>query len=46
MVTKRQVRPGKNIAAPVLPDLQGKGPVGKEAFLLKALLVTLARQSN
>jgi hypothetical protein len=37
---------GKKIAAPVLPDLRGKGPCGKEAFLLKGGLVTLARQSN
>jgi hypothetical protein len=36
---------GKKIAAPVLPDLQGKGPCGKEAFLLKSGLVTLARQT-
>jgi hypothetical protein len=29
--------PGQNIAAQVLPDLQRKGPCGKEAFLLKAV---------
>jgi hypothetical protein len=36
----------KKIAAPVLPDLQGIGLCGKEAFLLKSDLVTLALQSN
>jgi hypothetical protein len=37
---------GKKIAAQVLPDLQGEGPCGKEAFLLRSGLVTLARQSD
>jgi hypothetical protein len=27
---------GKKIAAQVLPDLQGEGPCGKEAFLLSS----------
>jgi len=31
---------GKIIPAPVLVVLQGKGPCGKEAFLLTAFLVT------
>jgi hypothetical protein len=31
---------GQDFAAQVLADLQGKGPCGKEAFLLKAFLVT------
>ncbi|HWZ15087.1 MAG TPA: hypothetical protein VNW95_07585 [Mucilaginibacter sp.] len=43
---KAKGSPGKNIAAQVLPDLQRKGLCGKEAFLLKSGLVTLARQSN
>jgi hypothetical protein len=43
---KAKSSPGKNIAAQVLPDLQGKGPVRQRSLSAESALVTLARQSN